>query len=137
MAPPTTPAAMPQPYLPACAALVGTVRLAASVTTARPVAIFDLRFMTCSLWDFWGTGMVLMAIGRTGAGKVQPGGGRVRGLCEKSQKCLRLTPSKQEGPVARPFATKSATMIYCAVTLGCGAPCPAAEAALGCTARIA
>src|ERR1051325_12222804 len=107
MAPPTTPAAMPQPYLPACAALVGTVRLAASVTTARPVAIFDLRFMTCSLWHFWGTGMVLMAIRRTGTGKVQPGGGRVRGLCEKSQgaarpKCLRLTPSKTSRPVARP-----------------------------------
>src|SRR5882724_9851505 len=54
MAPPTTPAAMPQPYLPAFAALVGMVRLAASVTTARPAAIFDLMFMIGSLRDWLG-----------------------------------------------------------------------------------
>src|SRR5438128_362576 len=80
MAPPTTPAAMPQPLPPAFAALVGMVRLAASVTTARPAAMVDLMFMIVSLEDFWWTGMVRMAIGRASQGKVQAKGSD-RNIC--------------------------------------------------------
>src|SRR5256885_15303110 len=118
MAPPTTPAAMPQPYLPAFAALVGKVRLAASVTTARLAAIVDLKFMTGSLEDFWWTGMVLMPIGRAGQGKVQTWVAAGCGLCGKSQRCIRallqraVWPGNRrktpKGREARPFATHSA-----------------------------
>src|SRR4051812_40422555 len=55
MAVPITAPAMPQPCLPpAFAALVGMVRLAASVTTARLAAMVDLMFMIVSLREIGG-----------------------------------------------------------------------------------
>src|SRR5262245_3438653 len=141
MAPPITPAAMPQPRPCAFAELVGTVRLVTSASAAIVVAIFDLVFISLSLWKFRGPKWSSCALVGSLRGKVQGSGRRLCALCEKSQEppldwaCPDLAqPAKgpQMGPFARVFRELCG---YWADTLGCGAPCPAD--ALGCAARIA
>src|SRR4051812_22901925 len=141
MAVPITAPAMPQPRWPAFAALVGTVRLAATATTARPAAIFDLMFMARSP-----LGSLADRNGPHGDWSEPGGKGSAPG--RRAMRAVRKVTAdwksadKRRAGRTRPFATKPAAVDllcphHCAVILGCGAPCPVAEAAGDCTARIA
>src|SRR5512139_4016898 len=93
MAPPITPAANPQPRPCALAALVGAIRLVASVSAATVVAIFDLVFMALSLWEFRGpewSSCELVGPVRQRFSRVEAG---LRGLCEKSPRRSGPDPS--------------------------------------------